>query len=371
RIQPPDCNRASAPSLRYVSVKFNPMKKSLLHLSLLIFISALSLAQSRTPSQTSPQKFAVLGDFELQSGEVIHDCRLGYRTFGHLNSDKSNAVLVAIWFGGNSEQLAGAFGPGGMVDSSKYFVITIDPLGNGVSSSPSNSKLQPHMKFPQFTMADMVNSEHELLTQVLHIHHLKGVTGGSMGGMQTFQWMVSFPDFMDKAIPVVGSPRLGSYDLMLWHLQNDVVMNDPAWKNGDYTENPARLALGEIGAITLRTPHNFNHEHTRDQVPDLIHHYELDPTMDANDHIRTTQAVMSLDVSAPFGGSMERAAATVKAKVLIVVSLEDHVVSPGPALEFAGLLHARTIMLGSDCGHQSSVCEGVQVNSAVAEFLAQ
>ena len=347
------------------------MKKSLLHLSLLIFISALSLAQSRTPSQTSPQKFAVLGDFELQSGEVIHDCRLGYRTFGHLNSDKSNAVLVAIWFGGNSGQLAGAFGPGGMVDSSKYFVITIDPLGNGVSSSPSNSKLQPHMKFPQFTMADMVSSEHQLLTQVLHIHHLKAVTGASMGGMQTFQWMVSYPGFMDKAIPVVGSPRLGSYDLVLWHLQNDVVMNDPAWKNGDYTENPARLALGEIGAITLRTPHNFNHEHSREHVPDLVHHYEIDPTMDANDHIRTTQAVMSLDVSAPFGGFMERAAATVKARVLIIVSLEDHVVSPGPALEFAGLIHAPTVMLGSDCGHQSSACEGAQVNTAVAQFLAQ
>jgi homoserine O-acetyltransferase len=280
-------------------------------------------------------------------------------------------VLVDIWFGGNSGQLAGAFGPGGMVDSTKYYVITIDPIGNGVSSSPSNSTVQPHMKFPQFTMADMVNAQHQLLTQVLHVKHVRAVTGASMGGMQTFQWMVAYPDFMDKAIPVVGSPRLGSYDLVLWHLQNDIVMNDPSWKNGDYTENPAKLELGEIGAITLRTPHYFNHAHAREQVPDLVHHFEIDPTMDANDHIRTTQAVMSLDVSAPFGGSIEKAAATVKAKALIIVSPEDHVVSPGPALDFADLIHAQVIKLGGDCGHQSSACEGAQVNTAVAQFLAQ
>lgn len=345
--------------------KIPSMKKPALFISLFIFITTMAFGQ------LNQQEFAQLGDFKLQSGEVIRDCRIGYRTFGQMNADKSNIVLVDIWFGGNSGQMAGAFGPGGMVDSTKYYVITIDPIGNGVSSSPSNSTSQPHMKFPQFTMADMINAQYQLLTQVLHINHVRAITGASMGGMQTFQWMVAYPDFMDKAIPVVGSPRLGSYDLVLWHLQNDIVMNDPAWKNGDYTDNPAQLELGEVGAITLRTPHYFDHQHSREQVPDLLHHFVIDPTMDANNHIRTTQAVMSLDVSAPFGGSMERAAATVKAKTLILVSLEDHVVSPWPALEFADLIHAQVIKLGGDCGHQSPACEGTQVNAAVAQFLAQ
>jgi homoserine O-acetyltransferase len=348
-----------------LSVKFPTMRKTFLSLCLLFLISAFAFAQD------GQQQFAQLGDFKLQSGEVIHDCRIGYRTFGKMNANKSNIVLVDIWFGGNSGNLAAAFGPGGMVDGTKYFVVTIDPLGNGVSSSPSNSASQPHMKFPQFTMADIINAQHQVLTQFLHIDHIMAVTGASMGGMQTFQWMVSYPDFMDKAIPIVGSPRLGSYDLMLWHLQNDIVMNDPAWNHGDYTKNPSQLELGEVGAIVLRTPRYFNREHSREQVPDLLHHYEVDPTMDANDHIRTTQAVMSLDVSAPFGGSIERAAATVKAKVLIIVSAEDHVVSPDAALNFADLIHAQVIKLGSDCGHQSSVCDGGQTNTAVAQFLAQ
>jgi homoserine O-acetyltransferase/O-succinyltransferase len=341
------------------------MRKTFLFFCLLFLISAFSFAQD------GQQQFVQLGNFKLQSGEIIRDCRVGYRTFGKMNADKSNIVLVAIWFGGNSGQIAGSIAPGGFIDSSKYYVVTIDPIGNGVSSSPSNSKLQPHMKFPQFTMADMVNAEHQVLTEFLHIDHVKAITGASMGGMQTFQWIVSYPDFMDKAIPIVGSPRLDSYDLVLWHLQNDVVMNDPAWNHGEYTKNPTTLELGEIGAISLRTPHNFNHEHSREQVPDLIHHYEIDPTMDANDHIRTTQAVMSLDVSAPFGGSMGKAAATVKAKTLIIVSLEDHTVSPDAALDFADLIHAQVIKMGSDCGHQSSVCESAKVNAELAQFLAQ
>jgi homoserine O-acetyltransferase len=322
-------------------------------------------------AQDNQQQFAQLGDFKLQSGEVIRDCRVGYRTFGKMNADRSNIVFAAIWFGGHSGQMAGLFGPGALVDSSKYYMVTIDPLGNGVSSSPSNSTLQPRMKFPQFTMVDTINAEHQLLTQVLHINHVKAILGASMGGMQTFQWMVSYPDFMDKAIPIMGSPRLSSYDLVLWHLQNDIVMNDPAWKGGDYKENPAKLEMGEIGALVLWTPHHFNHEHSREQVPDLLHHYAIDPTMDANDHIRTTQAVMSLDVSAPFGGSMEKAAASVKAKTLIIVSPEDHTVSPDAALDFAGLIHAQVVKLGGDCGHQSSACEGAQVGAAVTQFLAQ
>src|SRR5882672_6837784 len=96
-----------------------------------------------TAAQSSPQQFASLGDSKLESGETIKNCRIGYRTFGELNSDKSNVVVFTTWFGGTSEQLAGGFGPGKLVDTSKYYVIAIDALGNGVSTSPSNSALQP------------------------------------------------------------------------------------------------------------------------------------------------------------------------------------------------------------------------------------
>src|SRR5258708_627115 len=190
--------------------------------------------------------FAELGDFKLESGEAIRDCRIGYRTFGKLSDDKSNAVLFTTWASGTTEQLVSNIGPGKLVDDTKFYVIAVDALSNGVSSSPSNSKLQPRMSFPKYTLRDVVNTQHELLVNVFHLNHLKAVMGISMGGMQTFQWMVSYPDFMDKAIPIVGSPQLAPYDLLHWQTQIDAIFKDPDWKAGDYTENPARVAGAEF-----------------------------------------------------------------------------------------------------------------------------
>src|SRR5262249_3570956 len=144
------------------------------------------------------------------------------------------------WASGTTEQLKSNIGPGRVVDSDKYFVIAVDALGNGVSSSPSNSRLQPRMNFPQFTLRDSVNTQYQLVTKVLGLTHLRAVVGVSMGGMQTFQWLVSYPDFMDKAVPIVGSPRLAPYDLLLWQAQIDAIQNDRGWDNGNYNMNPAR-----------------------------------------------------------------------------------------------------------------------------------
>src|SRR6476619_6221484 len=107
-------------------------------------------------------QFAQLGDFKLENGQVIRDCRIGYRTFGKLNEARSNAIIFPTWAGGTTEYLKGSIGPGKLVDSDRYFVIAVDALSNGVSSSPSNSKLQPRMSFPNITLRDSVNTQYEL-----------------------------------------------------------------------------------------------------------------------------------------------------------------------------------------------------------------
>jgi homoserine O-acetyltransferase/O-succinyltransferase len=208
----------------------------------LVFLSTVAFAMAQGESSSlSEQKFGDLGDFKLESGAVIRDCRIGYHTLGKLNDDKSNAVLWPTWFTGSSEQLAPLVGPDGYVDSSRFFVILVDALGNGVSSSPSNSSVQPHMDFPVFTIGDMVNTQHRLLTEKLGINHLRAVMGISMGGMQTFQWIVSYPEFMDKAVAIVGSPRLTAYDLLLWRSEASAIEEDKDWNGGNYSTKP-RLA---------------------------------------------------------------------------------------------------------------------------------
>jgi homoserine O-acetyltransferase len=323
-------------------------------------------------AQDGQQQFATLGDFKLESGDVIRDCRIGYRTLGQLNPDKSNAILFPTWFTGTTAQLVEWAGPGKVMDSARYYVILVDALGNGISTSPSNSQLQPHMMFPKFGIRDMVNSQHQMLTQVMHINHLKAVMGISMGGMQTFQWMVSYPDFIDKAIPIVGSPRLAPFDLLLWQAENEAIMGDPAWKNGEYTEQPALTLLTAFEGLAIETPDKFNADTTREKLPEWIattrkHVAEFD----ANNHIRQSQAMMAHDVSATFGGSMDRAAAAVKAKVLVVPSITDHMVTPGPALDFARLLNAEVLELHDHCGHLAPGCEQAKLGATIAGFLAK
>ena len=110
---------------------------------------------------------------------------------------------------------------------------------------------------------------------------------------------------------------------------------------------------------------------TREKLFEELEQAKAARGFDANDKIRQDQAMMALDVAAPFGGSLERAAAAVKARVLVVVAKQDHVVTPGPATEFARLLDSRAVVLEGDCGHLAPSCESQRVNQAVADFLAQ
>src|SRR5215470_14293604 len=201
---------------------------------------------SQAPIKEGEQQFAEFGDFRLRNGSVIHDFRLGYRTLGKLNAEKSNAILWPTWLGGKSQDLLQYIGPSNVVDSTRYFVILVDAIGDGVSSSPSNSKSQPLMKFPEFTIRDMVESEHRLATDVFHLSHLRAVMGLSMGGMQTFEWAVAYPDFMDLVIPMAGSPQSTSYDKLLWTAEIDAIELDPAWNHGKPTGPMNRgLALSQ------------------------------------------------------------------------------------------------------------------------------
>jgi homoserine O-acetyltransferase len=315
-------------------------------------------------------QFAGLGNFKLEGGDAIRDCRIGFRTFGKLNDARSNAILFLTCLGCTSDQMATVLPRLGL---DKYYVIIVDALGNGVSSSPSNSHLQPRMSFPQFTVGDMVEMQHDLLLHHLGISHLKAVMGISMGAIQTFQWMVSHPDFMDDAIPMLGAPRLAPYSLLHLKLGMDLITNDPRWKGGNYDAPLAGTASVELADLVLTTPEYFDAHTNRDQmfkqIDQVADSGAASHSHDANDRIRTTQALLKFDVSARFGGSMANAASSVHAQTLIVVSKSDHTVTPGPALEFAQLMHSRILVLDDNCGHNAIRCESAMVSKAIHDLL--
>lgn len=286
------------------------------------------------------QRFADLGDFRTEGGEVIRDCRIGYRTFGKLDAARSNAVLLLPWLLGTSRDLVAQLGRGGLVDPSGLFVIAIDALGDGVSSSPSHAPAQRGAPFPRFTIRDMVATQHALVTRALGIQRLRAVVGVSMGGMQAFAWATEFPGFADEVISVSGSPRATDRDRRYWSDAIASVRATSRWRR-------SAEALGRLDP--------------RDALRQL--------RIDAADHESQARAIQGLDLSDRFGGSLERAAAAVRARTLVVVSGRDEVVDPEPARRFAVAAGAELLVLDGRCGHQASRCERAALRSAVHRFL--
>jgi len=318
------------------------------------------------------QRFADLGVCRLESGAAIENCRIGYRTFGSLNANRSNAILFPSWYNGTSQDLTQFFGPDRMVDTAHYFGVAIDALGDGVSSSPSNSLTQKGTKFPAITIRDTVNAEYRLATEILKVKHVYAVMGISMGGMQTFEWAVDYPDFMDRAVPIVGTPQQTSYDLLNWDVLGKAIEADPAYNNGNYEAEPPLKLANELSTMMLPTPSFWAREISRADFPHWLEQMQQNTTLDANNRLWQLQAMMSLDVTHG-RGDLAQAAGRTKAKFFIVVSDYDHLVNPAPALQWANLLHAGTYVSHNDCGHRMLLaeCDGESLTAVVRQFLAE
>src|SRR5262249_15859728 len=157
---------------------------------------------AHTPQQPSHQLYNE-GELRLESGEAIRDFSISYVTHGKLNERRSNAILMVTALGGNHHRIDFMIGPGKALDTDRYFIICTDAIGNGLTTSPSNSKTQARMSFPKYAIRDMVESQYRLLKEKLGIDHVIAVIGPSMGGMQALQWGVSHPDFMDALVAMV------------------------------------------------------------------------------------------------------------------------------------------------------------------------
>lgn len=332
----------------------------------MVISTLCALWAASTGQMDGTLQFANIGDLKLQSGAVLNDCRVGYRVFGHMNAGKTNAVLIPTWYLGTTADLRGSVRPGGLVDPSRFYVIAVEALTNGVSSSPSTSKRQHDAAFPAVTIRDMVESQRGLLRK-LGIPHLHAVIGISMGGIQTFQWITAYPDFMDEAVPIVGSPRPASYDLMFCASAMKAL-------RAAIAKPPARADLIRTFAdffwLALNTPAYYVQHVPREQAAFNSAGFERALLKwDPYDMLAGLQAISDQDIFKPFGEDEGRAASAVHAKLLIVVASQDHCVNPAPALSFAKLTGAKTLVLTSDAGHSSTGAQSALLDETVEKFL--
>jgi homoserine O-acetyltransferase/O-succinyltransferase len=196
-------------------------------------------------------------DFRFESGEVLPELRLHYRTIGQLSPGGDNAVLILHGTGGTgagflSNSYGGVlFGPGQLLDATKYFIVLPDNIGHGKSSKPSDGL---HAKFPRYGYRDMVLLQYRLLREKLGVRRLRLVTGTSMGGMHTWLWGEMYPDFMDLLMPLASLPvQIAGRNRMMRRMVIDPIRNDPEWNNGDYKTQPTRGLTTAIYTVMFMT----------------------------------------------------------------------------------------------------------------------
>jgi homoserine O-acetyltransferase/O-succinyltransferase len=316
----------------------NPGRKSYLMISLLSCLIVLSPAFSLAHRPGDPpHQLYPMGDLQLQSGEAIKDFAISYVTHGTLNEKKSNAILMTSSLVGNHHRLDYMIGPGKAFDPEKYFIICTDAIGNGLTTSPSNSQTQPRMSFPKFSIQDMVESQYRLVTEKFGIKRLVSVAGASMGGIQSIQWAVSYPDMVDSVIAQTPSARCAPWSAGIYTAGINILKADAAWNNGNYTEQPEkgwRAWANVILALLANTPEGIKRicPTPQDAIAFLKTGEEnwLKAKFDANDCIYQSTSIIEFDVGKTrgFNGDYIKALKSIKAKVLILTGPNDLLVVP-------------------------------------------
>ncbi len=354
------------------------------------------------------------------AGQKIAPVRVGYETYGTLNKNKDNVILICHHFSGTShaagkysptEKVPGywdsVIGPGKAFDTDKYFIISTDTLCNINTKDPMVTTTGPAsinpttgkpygMSFPVITIRDMVRIQNALIKS-LGITKLKGVAGASMGGIQSLEWAVSYPEVVEKVIPVIATPKAYAWTLAWVKVWADAVMLDPKWNKGDYygKEEPVDGVAYSLKIITLiaRSPWwadtAFGRK-TADPKKDPYAAMEnkflvedaLDKTSfaraksaDGNSLIYLAKANELHDIGYGYG-SYEEALKRIKSKILMVPSSTDVLIYPYYSREFTEALNkaggsASLFELPSLEGHIGGLTDIVKAEARIKSFLAE
>jgi homoserine O-acetyltransferase len=319
-------------------------------------------------AQDSP-KVADISSCHFANGVRIAPCRIAYRSLGTLNAAGDNAVLIPTWLLGRSEDWTPFLGPEGIVDPSVYYVVVVDALSDGQSQSPSNTTGDGRRGFEAMTIGDMVESQHRLLTEQLGIQKLHAVVGYSMGAIQAIEWSVRYPTFMDRVVAMAGSPRLGAYDHLLWSTMQTMI--DDGVK-GRLPVDAIWQQLSRLDALNSRTPRAVNQATPAaldQEVAKSTATYR--DTWALEDYRAQIAAIVRQDVAADYDGDLAKAASRIRAKMMLIYSWDDHMVTAENVGAFGRLAGAEILEVATPCGHLMGLCEGARISSAVRAFLAR
>jgi homoserine O-acetyltransferase len=299
-------------------------------IALLLVLLASAPARAADYPKPAEGNF-LLRDFRFASGQVLPELRIHYRTIGAAQKDEHgvvrNAVLILHGTTGSGAsflrpEFAGElFAKGQPLDATRYYIILPDGIGHGGSSRPSDGL---RARFPRYGYKDMIEAQHRLLTEGLKVDHLRLVMGTSMGGMHTWLWGQTYPEFMDALLPLASLPTPISGRNRVWRrIISDAIRNDPAWDRGEYRAQPPglRTAAEMLFFMSSNPVERQKEGPTRDRVDRLLDEFvaRTVTTMDANDVLYAIESSADYDP----GPALNRIRAP-----LVAINFEDDLINP-------------------------------------------
>jgi len=311
------------------------------------------------PFETCP-----IGDLVLEEGGTLRQAFLAYATHGKLNRAKDNAILIPSWYSGTSKVFEQAYiGKGRALDPSRYFIVCVNQIGNGLSTSPHNTAGNGGRgNFPKVRIGDDVQAQHRLITEHFGIKRLALVVGGSMGAQQTYEWAVRYPDMVLRAAPIAGTARNTPHDFLYVQSLMETITSDPGFRHGWYDSNTeVRTGLTRHAlnwAVMGFSTEYFKQEHWRnlgfsslaDFMTNFLEAYFT--AMDPNDLLCLAWKWQRGDVSRHTGGDLKKALGRITAKTFVMPIDEDMFFPPRDCRYEQKMIKGSEFrMLNSICGH--------------------
>jgi homoserine O-acetyltransferase len=275
-----------------------------------------------------------LGDVKLLSGEILKSAKLTYKTYGTLNRTSDKVIVMPTFYTGTHKRNEGFFGPGRAIDPNKYFIISIDMFGNGLSSSPSNAiESQYGSKFPEISLWDNIYCQHKLITENFNIKKIALVMGWSMAGCQAYQWGAQYPDMVKAILPFCASAKTSVHNIVFLEGAKGALTADQNWNNGDYKSPPiaglkafARVYAGWAFSQDFYREALYQ-ELEFETVEDLLKDWENDHinNWDANDLLAKLKTWQKADISSGpiYNNDFKKALKSIRAKTILMPCNQD------------------------------------------------